>query len=128
MHTLVWRDVRLRGWRPNGSAKVKVMESNFDTPLNWFISYSRGYADRIKKTKDLVHLKIMAHGYVLAGKGGYGIQFCKEDLLIKTIGRLTPLRSKFLGGVESMRARRPASHPGLERERGMGPSCAVASP
>lgn len=101
MHTLIWRDVRLEGWRPNEGDKTKVVECNFDTPLSWFVSYSSGYADMTRKEKnDIVQLKIMAHGRYLDGNGGYGLEFCQDDLSVNTLARISGLRGKFAGGVE----------------------------
>ena len=122
MHTLIWRDVRLNGWRPNGGNKTKVMECNFDTPLTWFVTYSSSYASSIKKEKDdIVLLKLMAHGYYdKNGNGGYGVQFCKGDLSISTLTQISGLRGKCAGGIELYACGAAAITPGSGASVGNG--------
>ena len=42
MHTFIWSDVRLKGWKPAGD----VIESNLDTPLAWMINRINDRAER----------------------------------------------------------------------------------
>ena len=121
MYTLIWRDVRLLGWRPNEGDKTKVMECNFDTPLSWFVGYSSGYADSIRKEKnDVVYLKIMAHGYYTSGSGGYGLQFCKEDIVLSTLAKLLGLHGKFAAGVDVLACGAAAIAPASGATEGNG--------
>jgi hypothetical protein len=121
MHTLIWRDVRLKGWRPNEGDKTKVMECNFDTPLSWFVTYSSSYADTTKKEKnDIVLLKLMAHGRYLDGNGGYGVEFCKDDLSVLTLAQISGLRGKFAAGVELYACGAAAVTPGSGVDLGNG--------
>lgn len=74
IHRLVYRDVRLQGWKPQGDT---VIEVNFDTPLQWFIDSA---GDVATKHGNMVRLKIMAHGFTGPGgsQGGGGIQFARK--------------------------------------------------
>lgn len=56
MHTFIWRDVRLAGWKPAGD----VIESNLDTPLSWMINRIN---DRAQTHKGDLEVKIMCHGF-----------------------------------------------------------------
>src|SRR4051794_30576287 len=118
MKTLIWRDVRLNGWRPNEPTGTKVMECNFDTPLQWFLDYSKKYSDEAKNEQAC--LKIMAHGYYESGSGGFGIQFCKEDITINNIARLYALSGKFGGGVQIFSCGAAAITPGSKAGSGNG--------
>ncbi len=122
MQTLIWRDVRLNGWRPNEPKGTKVMECNFDTPFHWFIDYSKVFSDGFKGKED-VALQIMAHGYYSPGQngtGGYGIQFCKDDIKISNLEKLYPLRDKFKGGVTLFSCGAAAITPGSGAGHGNG--------
>lgn len=55
MHTFIWRDVRLKGWKPAGD----VIESNFDTPLAWMMNR---ITNRSEEHKGNLLVKIMCHG------------------------------------------------------------------
>ncbi|MEZ5426362.1 MAG: hypothetical protein R2747_08865 [Pyrinomonadaceae bacterium] len=55
MHTFIWRDVRLYGWKPTGDC----LESNFDTPLDWMINRIQARSEEHKG--DLL-VQIMCHG------------------------------------------------------------------
>lgn len=76
--------------------------SNFDvdqtTPLSYFVTRTLSEAAIYN---DDVQLIIFAHGYEYhdARGGGYGVQFCREDLQLNTIGQLTPLRGHIHGGI-----------------------------
>lgn len=119
MQNLIWRDVRLNGWKPNEPKGTKVMECNLDTPLQWFVDYSKSFSETFKG-KDNVSLKLMAHGYYTAGSGGYGIQFCKEDLKITNLEKLYPLRDRFKGGVTLFSCGAAAITPGSGAGNGNG--------
>jgi peptidoglycan hydrolase-like protein with peptidoglycan-binding domain len=116
VHRLVYRDVRLLGWRPKGDT---VIEVNFDTPLQWFIDSS---SDVANKNSNAVRLKLMAHGYTGPGgsQGGGGIQFCREDLSLSNLDRLRPLYGKFMAGVDVYACGVAYITPGYEGKVGDG--------
>ncbi len=76
--------------------------SNFDvdqtTPLSYFVTRTLTEAAIYN---DDVQLIILAHGYECQDSrgGGYGVQFCREDLQLDTIGQLTPLHGHIHGGI-----------------------------
>lgn len=56
MRTFVCRDVRLHGWKPNGT---HVLEVNFDTPLNWLID---NIVKHGRESGGNLLVKLMCHG------------------------------------------------------------------
>ena len=88
VHRLVYRDVRLEGFRPAGDT---VIEVNFDTPLQFFLDTA---GDVPTHTAQPVRLKIMAHG-----TPGH-VRFCREELSLANVSALSVLRDKFASGVD----------------------------
>lgn len=82
---VVVRDVRLEGWKPNGSA---VLEVNHDTPLTWPIKWASDKAAESKKTS---YLRLMSHGYP------GGMQFAHEHIKKDTIVLFSQLKGLFAG-------------------------------
>jgi hypothetical protein len=118
-HRLVYRDVRLHGWRPRGDS---VIEVDFDTPILWFITSSASDADQAGSAGKRVRLRIMAHGYTGPGgsQGGGGVQFCREDINLGTLNLLAPLHGKFTDGVDLYACGVAFITPGYEGRSGDG--------
>lgn len=110
MHTFIWRDVRLKGWKPQGD----VIESNFDTPLEWLINRIN---DRGATHNGDVLVKIMCHGLP-----GY-LQCCKGGFVHPTAGN--GITEHDLKKFESIRGalRRLELHACLVARIGTAPEC-----
>jgi hypothetical protein len=87
MKSIVVRDVRLTGWKPQGDF---VLEVNFDTPITWFFTWVK---DTAAKNGPDVKLQIMCHGYP------GGLQFCKEGINASNVQLMSQLSGK-LQGIE----------------------------
>src|SRR3954447_4416449 len=61
MHTLTVRDVRLKGWGPQGDTLLEVDE---DSPLDWLVTFSTRIAGKFNND---VYLRICAHGRGIDG-------------------------------------------------------------
>jgi len=86
-------DRRLEG-RARTGRDISVIEVDGDTTLGYFTNrFSTLYEANGRAV--IEKLKIMAHGFESAtGRGGYGIQFCRETIILDTVEHLRPLRGK----------------------------------
>jgi hypothetical protein len=112
---LIIRDVRLKGLKPKGN---EVLEVDADTPIKWPIAW---ILDRAKYyNSQYVWLKILAHGYESDfSQGGYGIQFCKEDLTLSTIEQFKVL-FEWLDWIDIYSCGAAFITPGCEGSQGDG--------
>jgi hypothetical protein len=133
MQDLIVRDVRLLGGKPAGR---EVLEVDDKTPIDWPIAWARQRADAYGGD---ACLKVLAHGFeqrlpVVATKtyrsgivtqapifsqGGAGIQFCRENIRLDTLGRFALLRGK-LKGIDLMGCGAAYITPGFEGTDGDG--------
>ena len=95
MKDLLVHDRRLLGsTAPGNYAHFDVDQT---TPLTYFVSRTLQEASAYH---DEIRLLIFAHGYEAPGLGGgFGIQFCRDDLTLDTMGALSPLRGHIGGGI-----------------------------
>jgi hypothetical protein len=70
---VVVRDMRLKGWKPKGSA---VLEVNHDTPLTWPIKWA---AEKAAESKRPSYLRLMSHGY------SGGMEFADQHITKETL-------------------------------------------
>jgi len=92
---VIVHDARLKGVAPSGP-NVSVVRVDSSTPLGTMVqrvnNLSFQYGSEIR-------LRIMCHGYESGGRGGYGLQLCKEDLLLSTVGQLQPWTGNLSYGI-----------------------------
>jgi hypothetical protein len=88
MDYIIW-DQRLEGSRPR---RYMTLAVNEDTKLTDAVSYAVMRAGFNGGKLD--RLFLMAHGIEDNGHGGYGMQFCAEDLTQLTVHMLGPLNKK----------------------------------
>ena len=133
MQELIIRDVRLEGVRPRGK---EVLEVDANTPIDWPVLWTKTRSDAYGGD---VYLRIAAHGYETAvmdhlplatgfrtqvesvsqSQGGSGVQFCKENIVLGTLARFTPLRG-VLKGIDLLACGAAYITPGFEGREGDG--------
>lgn len=89
-------DRRLEG-RARTGRDVRAIEVDERTTLGYFTNrFSTLYEANGRAV--IEKLKIMAHGFVSDAsgteRGGYGMQFCRETIILDTVEHLRPLRGK----------------------------------
>jgi len=93
---VIAHDRRLEG-QVRTSGDVGVIEVSERTTLSYFTNrFSTLYEANGRAV--ITKLKIMAHGIVANDdgirRGGYGISFCRENIILDTVEQLRPLRGK----------------------------------
>ena len=86
MRNVIVHDRRLRGSPPEGNCTVISVdaETPLETMIREVVSCSNRYGTEIK-------LAIYAHGITRDGRGGFGLQVCREGNLLDRSGHLETL-------------------------------------
>jgi len=86
-------DRRLEG-RARTGRDIGVIEVDERTTLGYFTNRFSTLFEANGRAV-ITKLKIMAHGFESPnGRGGYGMQFCRETIILDTVEHLRPLRGK----------------------------------
>ena len=84
---VIVHDTRLAGDSPSGD--ITLIRVNQNTPLSALVQTLKNVCIRYGGE---VRLRILCHGYEdPQGHGGYGLQLCREGLLLSTVNQLQPL-------------------------------------
>ncbi|HEY4361560.1 MAG TPA: hypothetical protein VGN17_11340 [Bryobacteraceae bacterium] len=92
---VVIHDTRLAGPSPNG--ELTLVRVNAQTPLSQLVQQINNIAFQYG---DDIRVRIMCHGYEDdSGRGGYGIQLCRENLTLNTVNQLAPWSGNLSFGI-----------------------------
>jgi hypothetical protein len=84
---VIIHDTRLAGDSPSGN--ITLIRVNGTTPLSEMVQRLKNVAFQFGGE---VRVRILCHGYEdSAGHGGYGLQLCREGLLLSSVNQLAPL-------------------------------------
>ena len=96
MQQVIVHDRRLIGDSPTGS-NITVVPVDASTPLDHMVTRVRRASMRHGTD---IKLNIFAHGRYSGEHGGYGIQLCREGLLLTTVAKLRPLNGYISYGID----------------------------
>lgn len=92
---VVIHDTRLAGRSPSGD--LTLVRVGPHTPLSLLVQTINNIAFQYG---DDIRIRIMCHGYEdKQGRGGYGIQLCRDDLTLNTVNQLQPLNGNLDFGI-----------------------------
>jgi hypothetical protein len=91
---VVIHDTRLAGPSPTGD--LSLVRVDAQTPLSQLVQQVNNLAFQYG---DEIRIRVMCHGYEENGRGGFGLQLCREDLTLNTVNQLAPWNGNLSYGI-----------------------------